>query len=127
MTESGSSRSGFMPTRVIHLHASRFCNLACKHCYSASGPDVRGALAPKSVLSTLSVLKKEGYGTLSLSGGEPLLYSGIEEVIVGAADLGFRINLITNGAPVGGRLLDLMAERVGLVAISMDGAPERHN
>ena len=88
---------------------------------------MRGSLAPEMVLGALPVLQAEGYGTLSLSGGEPLLYSGVEEVIRGAAKLGFRVNLITNGAPVGGRMLDLIAESVGTVAISLDGAAERHN
>jgi Fe-coproporphyrin III synthase len=126
MSRSGPLRSGFMPERVVHLHPARFCNLACQHCYSASGPDMRGELAPETILSALTVLRAEGYEVLSLSGGEPLLYSGFAAVVNGAVDLGYRVNLITNGAPVGGKLLDLIAERVNLVAVSLDGAPETH-
>ena len=126
MSKSGFSRAGFLPARVIHLHPSRFCNLACQHCYSASGPHVRGELPAAGILSALAVLKEEGYEVLSLSGGEPLLYSGFETVVRGAAALGLRINLITNGAPVGGRLLDLIASHVNLIAISLDGAPGTH-
>ena len=126
MSRSRSSHSGFLPARVVHLHPSRFCNLACQHCYSASGPDMRGELAPEAIVSALAVLQAEGYEVLSFSGGEPLLYSGFEAVARGAAALGFRINLVTNGAPVGGRLLDILVEHVNLVAISLDGAPETH-
>lgn len=126
MSKSGFSRAGFLPARVIHLHPSRFCNLACQHCYSASGPHVRGELAAAEVLSALALLNGEGYEVLSLSGGEPLLYSGFETVVRCAAALGFRINLITNGAPVGGRLVDLIVQYVNLIAISIDGAPETH-
>lgn len=126
MSTSGSIRSGFMPARVVHLHPSRFCNLACQHCYSTSGPGMHGELAPDAIISALTVLQAEGYEVLSLSGGEPLLYSGFEVLARTAADLGFRINLVTNGAPVGGRLLDLIAEYVNLVAVSLDGKPETH-
>lgn len=126
MPESGSSPAGFLSARVVHLHASRFCNLACRHCYSASGPTRREELSPRAVLAALATLRSEGYEILSLSGGEPLLYSGFETVARGAADLGFRINLVSNGAPVGGHLLDVIAETTDLVAISLDGAPERH-
>jgi Fe-coproporphyrin III synthase len=126
MLENGSSRSGFLPSRTIHLHASRFCNLACQHCYSMSGPNEHGELAPQEIISALTVFKAEGYDVLSLSGGEPLLYSGFEEVVHSAIALGFRLNLITNGAPVGGRLLNIIAEYVHLIAISLDGAPHTH-
>lgn len=127
MSGSGSPQAGFLPARVIHLHPSRFCNLACQHCYSESGPDKRGELAVEAIISALAILQREGYEVLSLSGGEPLLYSGFEAVVRGAVALGFRVNLITNGAPVGGKLLDIIAEYVNLIAISLDGAPELHN
>lgn len=126
MSESGFSRSGFMPARVLHLHASRFCNLTCQHCYSDSGPHHRDALTAETIISALPFLRSEGYEVLSLSGGEPLLYSGFETTVRSASKLGFRINLITNGAPVGGRLLDLIAEYVDFVAVSLDGMPELH-
>lgn len=126
MPESSSSRSGFMPTRVVHLHASKFCNLACQHCYSASGPDIRHHLPPEEIIAALDVLKTEGYDVLSLSGGEPLLYSGFETLVRGASEMGFRISLITNGAPVRKNTLDVIAKYVNLVAVSLDGSPDTH-
>jgi Fe-coproporphyrin III synthase len=127
MPGSGSSRSGFMTARVVHLHASRFCNLTCKHCYSASGPRMRDELTPEKIISALPLFREEGYEVLSLSGGEPLLYSGFEAVVRSASELGFQVNLITNGAPVGGRLLSLMAAYINFVAVSLDGPPPLHN
>lgn len=116
-----------MPARVVHLHPTRFCNLACQHCYSSSGPTVRGELEPHLILSTLATLRAEGYEVLSLSGGEPLLYSHFKEVASAAVANGFRVNLITNGAPVGGHLLKFISENVNLVAVSLDGGPDTHN
>jgi Fe-coproporphyrin III synthase len=120
------SRAGFLPARVIHVHPSRFCNLACQHCYSSSGPDQRTQLAPEAIVFALSVLRNEGYEIISLSGGEPLLYSGFEEIVRNAIELGFQVNLITNGAPVGGKQLELIAAFVNLTAISLDGSPGTH-
>ena len=127
MSEKSATRSGFISSRIVHLHPSRFCNLACDHCYSQSGPQHKSALDPNLIIDALEVLKNEGYEVLSLSGGEPLLYTGLEVVIQAANALGFRINLITNGTPVNGRTLDFIEQYVDLVAISMDGAPETHN
>ena len=87
---------------------------------------MRRALAPARILAALPLLKAEGYTVLSFSGGEPLLYRGFETVVRDAAELGFQINLVTNGAPVGGRLLELLAEHASLVAISLDGGPALH-
>lgn len=74
----------------------RFCNLACGHCYSASGPTVRDALPAAQILDALGALRAEGYEVLSLSGGEPLLYREFEALVRGATALGFCVNLITN-------------------------------
>jgi Fe-coproporphyrin III synthase len=124
--QTNVARAGFLPARVIHLHPSRFCNLACKHCYSMSGPTERGELDLAKLLAALPRLRAEGYGVVSLSGGEPLLYSGFEGLVRGATAAGFRVNLISNGAPVGGRFLDLISEHVDLIAISLDGPPDIH-
>jgi pyruvate-formate lyase-activating enzyme len=121
-----TERAGFLPARVVHLHASRLCNLACRHCYSSSGPDWHAALDPALVLETLALLREEEYDVLSLSGGEPLLYRGIADVVRGAVALGYQVNLVSNGAPVAGRHLDLIAEYVNLTALSLDGGPATH-
>ena len=67
-------RSGFLPDRIIHLHPTRLCNLACLHCYSESDPQQTAALDPAVVGDALEVLRAEGYAHVSLSGGEPLVY-----------------------------------------------------
>lgn len=64
---------------------------------------------------------------LSLSGGEPLLYRHFTELVKEAKSLGYRINLISNGAAVKGNLLDVLCEYVHLATISLDGAPDLHN
>jgi MoaA/NifB/PqqE/SkfB family radical SAM enzyme len=121
-----SGRSGFLPDRIIHLHPTRLCNLACLHCYSESGPSQRGALDPAEVVGALEVLRAEGYEAVSLSGGEPLVYRGIGEVVRGAKRLGFRVTMITNGLLVDGPNADVIPELDGM-AISFDGLAGTHD
>ena len=51
------------------------------HCYSDSDPDQRGALEPAAVVAALGVLRAEGYAPVSLSGGEPLVYTPLGAVV----------------------------------------------
>lgn len=118
---------GFMSARIVHLHPSLFCNLACRHCYSSSGPKLRDYLPLAPILHALSAFREEGYEVLSLSGGEPLLYPELPTLLAAAGDAGYRVNVVTNGAAVGGPLLKLIREQVNVVAVSIDGAPMTHD
>ena len=119
-------RSGFLPARVVHVHPTRTCNLACAHCYSASSPSNTGALDPGSLLEALEVLRSEGYEVLSVSGGEPLVYRGLTSLLRGAAELGYRNHLVTNGLLLTRARLKSLGDTVHLVAVSFDGARESH-
>jgi pyruvate-formate lyase-activating enzyme len=121
-----SSRSGFLPDRIIHLHPTRLCNLACLHCYSESGPNQRGGLDPVSVTSALAVLRAEGYEAVSMSGGEPLVYREIGAVVRSAKELDFRVTMVTNGLLVNRRNMRVVSE-LDAVAISFDGLAETHD
>jgi len=120
-------RSGFSDRRVVHLHPSSFCNLFCKHCYSSSGPNIKNHLDVKLLIKTLKIMWSEGYTVLSLSGGEPLLYNNIEMLLKEAKKIGFKINIITNGAPVNEKNIGLVKDYINLTAVSLDGPPELHN
>lgn len=115
-----------MPDRIIHLHPTRLCNLACLHCYSESGPSRRTALDPSVVTEALEVLRGEGYEVVSLSGGEPLVYDGLGTVVRSAKEVGFRVTMITNGLLVGERNASILSELDG-IAISFDGLAETHD
>jgi uncharacterized Fe-S cluster-containing radical SAM superfamily protein len=119
-------RSGFLPDRIVHLHPTRLCNLACLHCYSESGPKLRAALDLDRLRHALSLLKDEGYRQISISGGEPLMYGPLVPLIDLAHANGFRVTMITNGlfAP---RRIDEVVSRLDGVAISFDGLAPAHN
>ena len=63
---------------------------------------------------------------ISLSGGEPLAYGHIKELVGIAKDLGFRVTMITNGLLATEKADDLLAMLDG-IAISFDGLAPTHN
>ncbi len=119
-------RSGFLPDRTVHLHPLARCNLACRHCYSASSPQASAMLGMDRLAPALERLRAEGYEVVSLSGGEPLLYPELAALLDHAKALGFRVAAVTNGYRVGPRFARLI-ERIDAVAVSFDGLAPVHD
>jgi len=119
-------RSGFLPDRIIHLHPTRLCNLACLHCYSESDPQHKGALDPVALCDALGVLRAEGYAVISLSGGEPLVYAPLRAVVERSRELGFRVTMVSNGLLATDRMDPVLSLLDGM-AISFDGLATSHN
>lgn len=119
-------RSGFLPDRTVHLHPLDRCNLACSHCYSASSPLNQTILPLEPLLAALPLLKAEGYEVISLSGGEPLLYPRLAELLAAAKALGFRTAAITNGFRVTAQHRAVI-DALDRIAISFDGMEVLHN
>jgi MoaA/NifB/PqqE/SkfB family radical SAM enzyme len=119
-------RSGFLPDRIVHLHPSRLCNLACLHCYSESDQRQKAALDPGRLSHALGVLRAEGYALVSLSGGEPLMYRPLREIVERSKALGFRVTMISNGLLATERMDPVLSLLDGL-AISFDGLAPSHN
>ncbi|MDD5131538.1 MAG: 7-carboxy-7-deazaguanine synthase QueE [bacterium] len=73
------------------------CNLKCAYCDTTSSKQA-GKLTSSQVLSKIEVLKKTKIHSVSITGGEPLLYADfLKELIPQVKKLGLRIYLETNG------------------------------
>jgi MoaA/NifB/PqqE/SkfB family radical SAM enzyme len=113
----------------LSIEVTTHCNGACKHCF------VRAGISKRSSLS-IDVVKKiiaEGYATayrhLHLTGGEPLLWEGLLEVLDYAFDLGVEtIFLNTNGTLLEKDVNCRLAAYDGLsVSVSLDGPQALHD
>ena len=113
--------------RVMQIHPTLRCNLACLHCYSNSGPNHRETLALPLVLGAITCAAAEGYTAISVSGGEPLIWPGLTHALNHARSLGLVTALTTNLMPLTPRRVAGIAPVLDLIAISLDGNPESHD
>jgi Fe-coproporphyrin III synthase len=111
---------------VFQIHPTRRCNLACKHCYSQSGPDVFETLAVDTVLTAVCDAAALGYQVLGVSGGEPLLYRALPDVLDCAQSLGMTTTVTTNAMLLTDEWVQRLAGRVDVLAVSLDGKPSAH-
>jgi MoaA/NifB/PqqE/SkfB family radical SAM enzyme len=78
-------------------------------------------------LNAVSDAASLGYNVLSVSGGEPLLYSHLESICSRAHRHGMITTLVTNGTIITERKMHDLRYLVDMIAVSLDGTPERHN
>lgn len=112
---------------VLQLHPTRRCNLACAHCYTSSGPGMRDALALELLSDCLEDAAALGYRQLAVSGGEPLLYRALAELLAKARTLGMLTSITSNGMLATAARWAPLAPLLDVVAISIDGTPAEHD
>lgn len=113
--------------RIVQVHPTLACNLRCTHCYSSSGPAMRGALDTQRLRDALDDCVGLGYTTVAFSGGEPLAYAPLVELLAHARERGLRTLVTTNGTLLDGRRMRRLEGLIDVLAISVDGPPEIHN
>lgn len=111
---------------VLHLHLSGRCNLACRHCYTMSGPDrSQPVLGPWR--AWIEAGRRLGFPVVSLSGGEPLMSPDLMDLAALARAAGMQVNLVTNGTLVSPRNAASLARAFDRIAVSFDGGEAAHN
>lgn len=114
-------------TRIVQIHPTRKCNLSCKHCYSSSSPQATDTLEPAVLIDALDDLAAEGYNWVTFSGGEPLVYDPLAEVLTHAKRVNMNATLVSNGMLLTGPRLDAIECNIDALVVSLDGKPDSHN
>lgn len=99
----------------------------CSHCYTSSGPDVKEELPRELLFACLEDAYVLGYRQLSVSGGEPLVYAALPDLLACARSLGMLTTVTSNGMLVTRRRWEALAPLVDVLAISIDGTPVEHD
>jgi MoaA/NifB/PqqE/SkfB family radical SAM enzyme len=68
-----------------------------------------------------------GYQVVSVSGGEPLMYGALDNILARAKSLSLLTTVTTNGFFSRAERLDRLCKWIDVLAISLDGPPEIHN
>ena len=118
------------PLGVLRLSLTARCNLACPYCLP-DGTEPPGLLTLAQRLRVIEAAAALGARSLRLTGGEPLLHSGLEELIAAVQPLrapyangpGLReIALTSNGALLSAeRARALRAAGLDRITLSLDG------
>ena len=125
LSMASNSPTGIAP--VLQLHPTRRCNLACAHCYSSSGPAVREELGLDLLTACLEDAAALGYRQLAVSGGEPLLYRPLAQLLARARALGMLTTITSNGMFATPERWRPLAALVDVAAISIDGTEAEHD
>ena len=121
------NQSGAVLSRVVQIHLTNHCNLACQHCYSLSGPDQSVSLDLAAISDFLKMAAGEGFECVSFSGGEPFISPNLEEAVSIARQFGLIVTITTNGMILTAQRLARLKHHISLIAVSLDGPPSHHN
>ena len=80
---------------LAHIIPIRRCNLSCGYCNEYD--DFSKPIPLEVMFARLDKLAELGTTALTISGGEPLLHPGLEDIILGIRKRGMIAGLITNG------------------------------
>lgn len=80
-----------------------------------------------AVLRAITDAHHFGYQYMSISGGEPFMYEGLEEIISHAKSLDMLTSITTNGTLLSREILSSLKKDLDTLAVSIDGPPQIHN
>jgi len=106
------------------------CNLNCSMCdkwrfFAASG--MKSTITPDIWIRTIKEAKSLGISELCITGGEPLLYKGIFEVVECALENIPLVGLLSNGELLSETFLNKFRTAPLIFYLSLDGDRETHN
>lgn len=112
------------PITQIDLVLTTKCNFQCKHCYiKKESLHKSESISVNDWKAVLDKLSKKGLLSISVTGGEPLTYNGINEVLDYANELGMKIQLLTNGFLIDETFVERVSTyRNVIVQVSLDGS-----
>ncbi|AXK35500.1 radical SAM protein [Streptomyces armeniacus] len=83
--------------RFLWLDLTRKCQLGCRHCYNASGPDGRhGTMAREDWICVLDQAADCGVRGVQFIGGEPTMHPHARELVGYALALGLQVEVFSN-------------------------------
>ncbi len=129
----GGGASAFPET--ISLFLTYRCNLRCKMCGQWGEDGWARNLPRDEVLRELPVDRLETLienvssfkPAITLFGGEPLMYSHWEELVLSIKSAGLRVNMITNGTLLGRYIEKTVDLGVDELIFSLDGPEDIHD
>lgn len=108
---------------VVYFKVTGGCNLKCSFCSQADAKKINMDLDDAKTL--LTELKDIGVISINYTGGEPLVYPQIEELLKFGNELGFEQTLVTNVISLFKK--ESVLKYVNTIGISLHGMPKVHD
>ncbi|MBO4887324.1 MAG: SPASM domain-containing protein [Firmicutes bacterium] len=125
------SRFPEMELNKLYLHVTFACPLRCPHCYAEGGEAACEELAPRQFASIVRDACDRLFHSVVLTGGEPLVYSGFDELCERLSSIdrkGTKLILRTSLAfPVPEERLRMICGLFDEIVVSLDGDRETHD
>jgi radical SAM/Cys-rich protein len=81
---------------ILQVNIGYKCNMACKHCHVAAGPDKNQEMDRETVETVLDVLKENDINSLDITGGAPELNPHFRYLVREASHSGRHVTVRTN-------------------------------
>ena len=107
----------------LWIHVTDICNMQCPFCYSSSGTDGVRFLESGKILRFVSGIPHDERRSIIISGGEPLLYSDLPNLLRELKALNYEITVISNGT-CDKEKYDKILPYLDALQISIDGPTE---
>lgn len=115
------------PLTSLYLYLTDQCNLLCGHCWISPGfsRNRQSGIPIGTLKKTILNAKRLGLNNVKLTGGEPLLYKDLDELLAFLAAEGLSIYIETNGTLIDRDMLEsFQLCKVRQVFVSLDAASE---
>lgn len=116
------------PVRMT-VDTTRRCNLNCSYCHSTSGLSYKGPeLTGLDIQNIFEGAEKSKTFDVTLTGGETVLWKGLENAMSASKDLDFpALQLITNATVLNEKRLSILKSgNLKRILVSLDGPQEIH-
>lgn len=106
---------------TVSFHVIKPCNMKCKFCYATFNDfKVVNKLTYEEACTIIFKLYKAGVQKITFAGGEPMLYSHLDDCIKFAKSLGLNTSIITNGSMMTIEWLKKMKPYLNWIGVSID-------
>ena len=113
---------------TLYLEVTRACNLKCVHCFNDSGKRLRRELSHPQKLNLINNFAQLGGQEIRFTGGEPMQYKRIHELIASASTQPVRVSIGTNATLITlDRAKCLQDSGLSQAVVSIDGMSQTHN
>ena len=113
---------------TVSIELTKRCNLECKYCYSRTNKqDELTELSTDQLKDFLKRFRSSGGRRVLYTGGEALLRTDFEELVLYARELGLLVDLFTNGTLINEENSKFLSENINLISVSLDGPEKNHD